>query len=104
MHVIVQQGSHLSSDNQQQPRGSSTSAAMPPPRQSSEVDASSSLQQQQQQQPSSASDNALMMLTLYLSAIVHDYDHRGVTNAFLIQDEDPLAVSTKFSFRDFYCL
>ena len=36
--------------------------------------------------------DALTLLAMYLSAIVHDYDHRGVTNAFLIQDEDPLAV------------
>ena len=36
--------------------------------------------------------DALTLLSLYLSAIIHDYDHRGVTNAFLIQDEDPLAV------------
>ena len=37
--------------------------------------------------------DALTLLSMYLSAIIHDYDHRGVTNAFLIQDEDPLAVS-----------
>ena len=37
--------------------------------------------------------DALTLLAMYLSAIIHDYDHRGVTNAFLIQDEDPLAVS-----------
>ena len=37
--------------------------------------------------------DSLTLLAMYLSAIVHDYDHRGVTNAFLIQDEDPLAVS-----------
>ena len=36
--------------------------------------------------------DALTLLSMYLSAIIHDYDHRGVTNAFLIQDEDPLAV------------
>ena len=36
--------------------------------------------------------DALTLLAMYLSAIIHDYDHRGVTNAFLIQDEDPLAV------------
>ena len=37
--------------------------------------------------------DSLTLLAMYLSAIIHDYDHRGVTNAFLIQDEDPLAVS-----------
>ena len=36
--------------------------------------------------------DAMVVLSLYMSAVVHDYDHRGVTNAFLIQDEDPLAV------------
>ena len=36
--------------------------------------------------------DALNLLAMYLSAIVHDYDHRGVTNPYLIQDEDPLAV------------
>ena len=37
--------------------------------------------------------DALTLLSMYLSAIIHDYDHRGVTNPFLIQDMDPLAVS-----------
>ena len=37
--------------------------------------------------------DAMVVLSLYIAAVVHDYDHRGVTNAFLIQDEDPLAVS-----------
>ena len=36
--------------------------------------------------------DALMLLAAYLSAIIHDYDHRGLTNPFLIEDEDPLAV------------
>ena len=43
--------------------------------------------------PGLSTQDAFMMLTMYISAIIHDYDHRGVTNAFLIQDEDPLAVS-----------
>ena len=52
------------------------------------------------QKPVSQSDGhgistrtALKLLSMYLAAVIHDYDHRGVTNAFLIQDEDPLAVS-----------
>ena len=36
---------------------------------------------------------AVHLLALFLSAIIHDYGHRGVTNAFLIEDGDPLAVS-----------
>ena len=43
-------------------------------------------------QKSLVAHDALTLLAMYLSAIIHDYDHRGVTNAFLIQDEDPLAV------------
>ena len=39
--------------------------------------------------------DALMLLAAYLSAIIHDYDHRGLTNPFLIEDEDPLAVRGK---------
>ena len=42
--------------------------------------------------PMMSQKDALTLLAMYLSAIVHDYDHRGVTNAFLIQDQDPLAV------------
>ena len=45
--------------------------------------------------PSLSTQDALMMLAMYLSAIIHDYDHRGLTNPFLIQDEDPLAVSCR---------
>ena len=47
-------------------------------------------QQQQQQQPSRK--EALHMLGMYMAAVVHDFDHRGVTNGFLVQDEDPLAL------------
>ena len=42
--------------------------------------------------PPSGQAEALTLLAMYLAAIIHDYDHRGVTNAFLIQDQDPLAV------------
>ena len=33
-----------------------------------------------------------MLLTLYLAAIIHDYDHRGVNNQFLVRSVDPLAL------------
>ena len=39
-------------------------------------------------------DFALMskLLACYLAAIVHDYEHRGVNNDFLIKTSDPLAL------------
>ena len=37
-------------------------------------------------------EESMLLVAVYLSAIIHDYDHRGLTNPFLIQDEDPLAV------------
>ena len=40
-----------------------------------------------------SSQDCMTLLSVYLAAIIHDYDHRGLTNPFLIQDEDPLAVS-----------
>ena len=42
--------------------------------------------------PFTSPEEAMLLLAVYLSAIIHDYDHRGLTNPFLIQDEDPLAV------------
>ena len=32
------------------------------------------------------------LLACYLAAIVHDYEHRGVNNDFLIKTSDPLAL------------
>ena len=32
------------------------------------------------------------LLTCYLAAIIHDYDHRGVNNDFLVKTSDPLAL------------
>ena len=32
------------------------------------------------------------LLTCYLAAIIHDYEHRGVNNDFLIKTSDPLAL------------
>ena len=35
----------------------------------------------------------LMMLACYLAAAIHDYEHGGVNNDFLIQTRDKLAVT-----------
>ena len=35
---------------------------------------------------------ARTLLTAFLSAIIHDYDHRGVNNDFLVRTADPLAL------------
>ena len=32
------------------------------------------------------------LLGCYLAAIIHDYEHRGVNNEFLIRSSDPLAL------------
>ena len=32
------------------------------------------------------------LLGCYLAAIIHDYEHRGVNNDFLIRSSDPLAL------------
>ena len=53
---------------------------------------------------SEASATALPLLALYLSAIIHDYGHRGVTNAFLIEDEDPLAVRETYIKRSLHSM
>ncbi|GAX85340.1 hypothetical protein CEUSTIGMA_g12757.t1 [Chlamydomonas eustigma] len=39
-----------------------------------------------------STQDAINLLSMYLSAIIHDHDHRGLTNAFLVQDQDPLAL------------
>ena len=42
--------------------------------------------------PQSDFPRLLKLLTCYISAIIHDYDHRGLTNDFLIKTSDPLAI------------
>mmetsp|Transcript_19889 Transcript_19889/g.55447 ORF Transcript_19889/g.55447 Transcript_19889/m.55447 type:complete len:826 (-) Transcript_19889:1555-4032(-) len=41
---------------------------------------------------STAIADPLYMLSAYLAAIIHDYEHEGLTNAFLIASESPLAM------------
>lgn len=36
----------------------------------------------------------LELMALYTAAAMHDYDHPGVTNAFLVATHDPLVCST----------
>ena len=43
------------------------------------------------------------LLASYLAAIVHDYEHRGVNNDFLIKTGDQLAVSRKVPHAPIYC-
>ena len=48
----------------------------------------------QHNRPSFQLDNltGTKLLTCYLAAIIHDYDHRGVNNDFLVKTSDPLAL------------
>ena len=39
-----------------------------------------------------SSCEVLTLLSVYLSAIIHDFDHRGVNNQFLVRGADPLAI------------
>ncbi|GAX86004.1 hypothetical protein CEUSTIGMA_g13420.t1 [Chlamydomonas eustigma] len=39
-----------------------------------------------------ATQDAMILLCQYMSAVIHDHDHGGVTNAFLIVDQHPLAM------------
>ncbi|KAF5831042.1 hypothetical protein DUNSADRAFT_13673 [Dunaliella salina] len=41
---------------------------------------------------SNAIADPLFMLSAYLAAIIHDFEHQGLTNAFLIATESPLAM------------
>ncbi|KAF5833679.1 hypothetical protein DUNSADRAFT_9950 [Dunaliella salina] len=41
---------------------------------------------------SKAIADPLFMLSAYLAAIIHDFEHQGLTNAFLIATESPLAM------------
>eukprot|EP00798_Chlamydomonas_sp_ICE-L_P016252 gene16252-22428_t len=40
----------------------------------------------------SAAKRALSLMTIYLAAIIHDFEHKGVNNQFLVQTGDPLAL------------
>eukprot|EP00195_Chlamydomonas_chlamydogama_P005551 CAMPEP_0202896684 /NCGR_PEP_ID=MMETSP1392-20130828/5636_1 /ASSEMBLY_ACC=CAM_ASM_000868 /TAXON_ID=225041 /ORGANISM="Chlamydomonas chlamydogama, Strain SAG 11-48b" /LENGTH=2072 /DNA_ID=CAMNT_0049582125 /DNA_START=504 /DNA_END=6722 /DNA_ORIENTATION=+ len=42
--------------------------------------------------PRESSTAAALALSLYLAAITHDYEHKGVTNDYLIRTADPLAL------------
>ena len=70
------------------PVGGSTSLLLPP----CSTTANASPEALSGALPFTSPEEAMLLLAVYLSAIIHDYDHRGLTNPFLIQDEDPLAV------------
>ena len=46
----------------------------------------------------------LSLLSSFVAAIVHDYDHRGVNNDFLVKSNDPLAVSMNFELGRRACM
>lgn len=49
---------------------------------------------------------ALELLSLYLAAAMHDYDHPGKTNAFLVETRHPLVCSRIFTVQMlfYFCL
>ncbi|GAX80977.1 hypothetical protein CEUSTIGMA_g8412.t1 [Chlamydomonas eustigma] len=48
--------------------------------------------QQKESEDSPLEASSFTLLTCYIAAMVHDFDHRGVNNDFLIRSGDPLAL------------